>query len=92
MHHATVGRIVLVPIEALTTCQIVPDRTFNNGGDIAPAVITRVCSDDLVNVRVLLDGNTTPWKTSLALYQTPEDYTEARDSGRPYGCYWPPRV
>jgi hypothetical protein len=81
----SVGRIVHVPAAALQGCQM-------NGADVAPAVITRVWSDNMVNVRVLLDGNDTPWKTSIALFQTPEACAEASDAGRPFGCYWPPRV
>lgn len=81
----SVGRIVIFPATAL-------GGENNNGGESAPAVITRVWSDNMVNVRVLLDGNDTPWKTSVNLFQTPEEYAEARDAGRPFGCYWPPRV
>jgi hypothetical protein len=86
MQKPSIGRIVVVPAAAL-----LPNES-NNGGDAAPAVITRVWSDALVNVRVLLDGYETPWKTSIELHETPEAYEEARDAGRAFGCYWPPRV
>lgn len=82
----SIGRIVHVPAAALRGCEM-------NGADVAPAVITRVWSDAMVNVRVLLDGNDTPWKTSIALYQSREDYDRAAQvNGRDFGCYWPGRV
>lgn len=80
----SLGGIVLVNAAAL--------GIDNNGGDQAPAVITRVWSDTLVNLRILADSGETPWKTSVLLFQTPEEYAEARDAGKTYGCYWPPRV
>ena len=88
MQKPSVGRIVIVPVTALSPTE----KLDNNGAEVAPAVITRVWSDDLVNVRVLLDGGAMPWKTSVALFQTPEEYAEARDAGKAFGCYWPPRV
>jgi hypothetical protein len=94
MQQPSVGRIVLVPTEAIIANQPGPlGQTINNGADVAPAIITRVWSDTLLNVRVLLDGSDqSPAKTSIKLFETPEDYAEARDAGAPYGCYWPPRV
>lgn len=85
MQKPSVGQIVIVPIAALPA-------ESNNGGDVAPAVITRVWNDHMVNVRVLLDGNDVPWKTSITLYDTSEDYAAAVEEGRPFGCYWPPRI
>ncbi len=78
----SLGRIVLVPASALP-------GYANNGGAHAPAVITRVWADDLVNVRVLLDGNDTAWLTSVRLH---ESEAALRDAGQPVGCFWPPRV
>jgi hypothetical protein len=90
----SIGRIVLAPADPAT----------NNGADVAPAIITRVWSDNLVNVRVLLDGQGIEWRTSVTLYDTPDAFAEAaarRDQERPdlikagipfHGVYWPPRV
>jgi hypothetical protein len=86
MQKPSIGRIVIVPAGAL-----LPNES-NNGGEAAPAVITRVWNDRLVNVRVLLDGHESPWKTSISLHDTPEDYAAAVEEGRSFGCYWPPRV
>ena len=77
----SIGRIVLIPATAV--------GAPNNGGDVAPAIITRVWAHNMVNVRVLLDGNDTPWKTSVTLYESADAMVE---SGNTYGCYWPPRV
>jgi len=92
MQKPSLGRIVIVPV----------DRTCNNGADVAPAIITRVWSDELLNVRVLLDGDVIDWKTSIKLYESPEALAEAhvqRDEAHPhmvgtpfFGAYWPPRV
>lgn len=79
----SIGRIVIVPSSAL-----LPNES-NNGGETAPAVITRVWSDNMVNVRVLLDGNETPWKTSITLHGSRAEYEQA---GGAFGCYWPERV
>lgn len=72
----SVGRIVLVLV----------DPAINNGADVAPGIITRVWSDTCVNVRVLLDGEDTLWKTSIALFATAEEAAVG------HSCYWPPRV
>ena len=55
MSKPTLGRIVLVPA----------DPAVNNGADVAPAVITRVWNDEVVNVRVLLDSDAVQWRTSV---------------------------
>ena len=78
MQKPSIGRIVLVKVRP----------GDNNGGDTAPAIITRVNSDVSVNVRVMLDAASTPaWMTSLHLCETEE---EAVTKG--WSCYWPPRV
>lgn len=89
----SLGRIILVNVQPVT----------NNGSDTAPAVITRVWSDTMVNVRVLLDTSTNPPNlTSVTLYPTREDLDAARarrDTEHPHlaeqpmhAAYWPPRV
>jgi hypothetical protein len=80
MQKPSLGRIVLVNTGPLGLAN------DDNGAETAPAIITRVWSDTLVNVRVLLDSEHTPCKTSVALVETAE---EAEAS---YACYWPPRV
>jgi hypothetical protein len=78
MHKPSVCRMVLAKVEP----------TMNNGSDVAPAVITRVWSDEMVNLRVLCDGDSTLWQTSVNLYATAEDVPA--DATR--AAYWPPRV
>jgi hypothetical protein len=78
MQKPSLGRIVLVKTPVFPV-------SINNGGDVAPAIITRVNSDTSVNVRVLCDSDETLWKTSLVLVDD-----EAQAIG--YHCYWPPRV
>lgn len=77
----SVGRIVLT--------RVAPET--NNGSDIAPAIITRVWNDALVNIRVINDSMNVEWKTSVSLYATEE---EAREPGKPglHVAFWPPRV
>lgn len=71
------------------------DPAMNNGATEAPAVITRVWSEQLdhwiVNVRVFLDGsNTAPLAlTSIRLYKT-EPVHIASDTA--HCAWWPPRV
>jgi hypothetical protein len=73
----SLGRIVHVRV----------DPTQNNGSDIAPAVITRVWNDNMVNLRVLFDAFTTPfWMTSVRLV----DDEPAADVT--HVAWWPPRV
>lgn len=90
----SVGRIVLVTVHPTT----------NNGADTAPAVVTRVWSDELVNVAVFLDGaNGTKAQTSVPLFADREALDAAkarRDADRhPHAvdltftaAYWPPRL
>ena len=73
----SVGRIVHVPMN--------PNK--NNGADVAPAVITRVWSDECVNVHVLADGPDTEWRTSVTHV---EDLAERGE--RSHVWSWPPRV
>lgn len=71
----SIGRIVIVAV----------DPAANNGADEAPAVITRVWNDTLVNVKVLNDGSMNEWKTSVTLH--------AEKSDNPaHTAWWPPRV
>jgi len=93
MQKPSLGRIVIALV----------DPAINNGTDEAPAVITHVFSDTIVNVRVLLDGDQTPWKTSISLHPDRAAVDAARskvaeDSGTPladvrmHAAFWPPRV
>ena len=92
MQKPSLGRIVLVTV----------DPHSNNGSDVAPAVITRVWSDSMINVRVLRDGVDVAWMTSITLHQTREeldDAGDAREAAAPHlagtvyhAAYWPPRV
>jgi len=82
------------------TIHVFADPDKNNGADIAPAVITRVWNDEMVNVRVLLDSAEAPtWMTSVHLYddresaeQTPNGYVGANDKRIPAAAFWPPIV
>jgi hypothetical protein len=72
----------------------------NNGSDQAPAVITRVWSDELVNVKVLTDGHRDLWWTSVPLYAGPDELDAAReaflaehDAGAVFhGVCWPAKA
>lgn len=89
----SVGRIVHVTVHPHA----------NNGADVAPALITRVWSDRLVNVSVHLDGhNGTVAKTSVDLYadrQAADSAWAARVAENPHLAditptlaFWPPKV
>lgn len=94
----SIGRIV----------HVIADPKVNNGSDAAPAMITRVWSDNCVNLRVLHDGpaqvpgdiHRPEWMTSIPLYENREALESANaqmvisGGARPplFGAFWPPRV
>lgn len=79
MQTPSLGRVVLVPA----------DPKANNGASDAPATITRVWNDHMVNVRVLADGDGVPeWRTSVTLCETKEQAAEVGT----HVAWWPPRV
>lgn len=73
----TIGRVVHVLV----------DPKINNGSDVAPAMITRVWSDECVNLRVLHDGPPVApsgvyrqdWLTSWRLFESREALEAHRD-------------
>lgn len=72
----TIGRTVLVNV----------DPRDHNGASTAPAVITRVWTDTVVNVRVLGDTDQTPeWRTSLTL-------VDELEPGKNWCWAWPEHV
>lgn len=76
----SLGRIVLVSV----------DPAMNNGAAEAPAVITRVWNDTVINVRVLTDSDSVPeWRTSLTHRDTFDGLDAFLDPRR---WTWPPRV
>jgi hypothetical protein len=89
----SVGRIVLVMVHPVT----------NNGADVAPGIITRVWTDEMVNVVVFLDGaNGAKARTSVPLHPDREALDAAaaqRDPAHPHAAdtnftaaYWPPHI
>jgi hypothetical protein len=80
MPKPSVGRIVLVTVHPRD----------NNGAEAAPAVITRVWNDHLVNLRVLSDGPSTSWLTSVHLYDSRDELDEAATGAWYTAAYWPP--
>jgi hypothetical protein len=76
MQKPSVGQVVHVSV----------NPAENNGQDYAPGVITRVWSDEMINVSVLLDSPSGPiQKTSVKL-------SEDRPEGAGHVAWWPPRV
>jgi hypothetical protein len=72
----SLGRIVHVLV----------DPADNNGADVAPAVVTRVWSDSMVNVKAFLDSDGADLcQTSVDLY----DERPAKNVTR--AAWWPPR-
>lgn len=72
----SLGRVVIVPMD--------PD--LNNGADEAPATITRVWHDALINVRITGDNAAVPeWRTSVSLHDEKPDSPQ-------HDAWWPPRV
>jgi len=91
MQKPSLCRWVLTPVE----------KSYNNGAEVAPALITRVWGDDMVNLTVFGDYNSPTFKSSAKLFateeemwawvkeNTPEDHEMATN---PLACYWPPKV
>jgi len=80
MQKPSLGRIVLA----------VCPQAKSNGAYGAPAIITRVWSDELVNVTVFPDAGPPVAATSIRLV---EDEEAAQATGpTPYAVFFPPRV
>lgn len=76
----SLGRIVIVPM----------DPAKNNGANTAPAIITRVWNDTMVNVRVQPDTASTFMRTSVELADT---VPTVDDGGLvPHVWSWPART
>lgn len=76
----SIGRIVLVPMHPAD----------NNGQATAPAIITRVWSQGLVNVRVFPDDSAITFvRTSVSLFEDDEDASAVTGL---HTAWWPPRV
>ncbi|MFK0155386.1 hypothetical protein ACIQVK_25335 [Streptomyces sp. NPDC090493] len=75
----SLGRIVLVGADPAT----------NNGSDTAPAIITRVWNDNVINARVILDSDALQWRTSLTHTDNLDGLADDVRSAR---WMWPPRV
>lgn len=74
MQKPSIGRVVIARV----------DPAQNNGTDLAPAIITRVWNDTLVNLRIFVDTPAAPLsKTSATL---------GEDDASGAMCWWPPRV
>jgi hypothetical protein len=85
----SVGRVVLVTVHPTT----------NNGAPEAPAIITRVWSDLLINVHVFLDGGRSMPLTSIPLHPDLDSLNTAAVTREPEqqayqytAAYWPPRI
>ena len=67
----------------------------SNGAKVAPAVITRVWSEDMVNVTIFPDGAAPVPRTSVKLYadeNAARGITLADYRFPPNPAFWPPRV
>lgn len=67
----------------------------SNGAKVAPAVITRVWSEDMVNVTIFPDGAAPVPRTSVKLYadeNAARGITLADYRFPPNQAFWPPRV
>ncbi|WP_433067402.1 hypothetical protein [Dactylosporangium sp. CS-033363] len=84
MQKPSAGRIVLFAV----------DPRMNGGVDHAPAVITQVWNDNLINLQVFPNANDTrsQLRTSVPLHETREDAEAVQSTGLPYAAWWPPRV
>jgi hypothetical protein len=81
----SLGRIVLVPM----------DPNGNNGATCSPAIITRVWSDDTINVSVFGDSaaSATVLRTSATFVdELPDTFTDAQTGEQRNVWCWPPRV
>lgn len=81
----SIGRIVYV---------IGPDAA-SNGASVAPAIITRVWSEDLVNVTIFPDGGAPLSRTSVKLYADEDaarGITLSDVRFPPNQAFWPPRI
>jgi hypothetical protein len=80
----SLGRIVIVPV----------NPGASNGATEAPAIITRVWDNGLINLKTVPDGpagTTEEWRTSITLYATEEEAREEAQN-RFSAAWWPPRV
>lgn len=65
----------------------------HNGADVAPAVITRVWSADMVNVTLFPDGYAPRHATSVTVYADEQAARQACEGDEhKVAAYWPPRV
>lgn len=97
MQTPTIGRVVHVLVEPYAT----GGGQDNNGADVAPAILTRVWSEQsdhwVVDYRILRDNADVPeWKTSAALFSAEAaarlSDEAASASGQGMHAFWPPRV
>lgn len=73
----TIGRIVIYKLSEQDKEQLkaLGSQNPNNGADEAPAMIVRTWgSDNCVNLRVIIDGNETLWRTSALLGDQPSQW------------------
>lgn len=67
------------------------DPAMNNGSDVCPAIITRVWTDEMVNLRLVPDSDA-PMRsmTSVGLYAD-EESARAACEGKSWlsGAFWP---